>query len=70
MGESPLTTGDLTDELSEGTKVFSWRVECLLNAGYDFEAAWRIASSDSDLRRAVSLLEVGCDPGTALLILL
>lgn len=54
----------------EGLRVFAWRVECLMNAGYDFEASWLLANSDADLHMAVSLLERGCAETTALLILL
>lgn len=50
--------------------VTSWRVERLLQAGYDAEAAIVLAlDGDVDLHFAVSLLERGCPPDTALQIL-
>jgi hypothetical protein len=50
--------------------VTSWRVERLLAAGYDAEAALVLAlDRDVDLHLAVSLLERGCPPDTALQIL-
>jgi hypothetical protein len=50
--------------------VTSWRVERLLGAGYDAEAALVLAlDRDVDLHLAVSLLERGCPPDTALQIL-
>ena len=50
--------------------VTSWRVEQLLAAGYDAEAALVLAlDRDVDLHLAVSLLERGCPPDTALQIL-
>lgn len=55
---------------SERDGVTSWRVERLLAAGYDAEAALVLAlDRDVDLHRAVSLLERGCAPDTALQIL-
>ena len=54
----------------ERDNVTSWRVERLLQAGYDAEAALVLAlDRDVDLHRAVSLLERGCPPDTALQIL-
>jgi hypothetical protein len=56
---------------NEGERVFSWRAETLMKAGYDVEAAWLIASRGNvDLHHAVSLLKQGCAVRTALLILL
>jgi len=50
--------------------VTSWRVERLLAAGYDAEAALVLAlDRDVDLHLAVALLERGCPPDTALEIL-
>ena len=50
--------------------VTSWRVERLLQAGYDAEAAIVLdLDRDVDLHFAVSLLERGCPPDTALQIL-
>ena len=54
----------------EREEVTSWRVERLLAAGYDAEAALVLAlDRDVDLHLAVSLLERGCPPDTALQIL-
>ncbi len=56
-------------ELERDT-VTSWRVERLLDAGYDGEAALVLAlDRDVDLHLAVSLLERGCPADTALQIL-
>jgi hypothetical protein len=50
--------------------VTAWRVERLLDAGYDGEAALVLAlDRDVDLHLAVSLLERGCPTDTALQIL-
>jgi hypothetical protein len=54
----------------ERETVTSWRAEQLLQAGYDPEAALVLAlDRDVDLHLAVSLLERGCPPDTALEIL-
>ncbi len=54
----------------ERESVTSWRVERLLAAGYDAEAAIVLAlDRDVDLHHAVSLLERGCAPDIALQIL-
>jgi len=54
----------------ERDEVVSWRVERLLAAGYDGEAALVLAlDRDVDLHVAVSLLARGCPPDTALQIL-
>ena len=50
--------------------VTSWRLEQLVAAGYDSEAALVLAlDRDVDLHLAVSLLQRGCPPDTALQIL-
>jgi len=50
--------------------VTAWRVERLVAAGYDGEAALVLAlDREVDLHLAVSLLERGCHPDTALQIL-
>ena len=54
----------------ERDEVTSWRVERLVEAGYDGEAALVLAlDREVDLHLAVSLLERGCPPDTALQIL-
>ena len=51
-------------------EVTSWRIERLVAAGYDGEAALVLAlDRDVDLHLAVSLLERGCPSDTALQIL-
>jgi hypothetical protein len=55
---------------NEHVRVLSWRVERLLDAGYDGEAALVIGlDAHIDLHRAVALLRAGCPPETALRIL-
>ena len=55
---------------SERESVTSWRVERLLAAGYDAEAAIVLAlDREVDLHAAVSLLERGCPADVALQIL-
>lgn len=54
----------------ERESVTAWRVERLLDAGYDGEAALVLAlDRDVDLHVAVSLLRRGCPQDTALQIL-
>ena len=54
----------------ERDTVTSWRVEQLVAAGYDGEAALVLAlDRDVDLHLAVSLLQCGCSPDVALQIL-
>jgi hypothetical protein len=54
----------------ERDTVTSWRVERLLEAGYDGDAALVLAlDRDVDLHFAVSLLQGGCPPDVALQIL-
>lgn len=54
----------------EREAVTAWRVERLVAAGYDAEAALVLAlDRDVDLHLAVSLLERGCPLDTALAIL-
>jgi hypothetical protein len=55
---------------NEPAKVESWRLHVLLEAGYPVHLAERLAGSEVDLHRAVSLVERGCAPGTAAEILL
>ena len=55
---------------SERTKVDSWRLHVLIEAGYPLPLAERIALSEVDLHRAVELVTLGCDPTTAAEILL
>ena len=54
----------------ERETVTSWRIERLVGAGYAEDAALVLAlDRDVDLHLAVSLLQRGCPPDTALQIL-
>jgi hypothetical protein len=55
---------------TERSKVESWRLHILVEAGYPLPLAERIASSDADLHRAVDLVRRGCRPETATEILI
>jgi hypothetical protein len=58
-------------EISERTKVESWRLHVLVEAGYPLPLAERIAQSGADLHEAVTLVaERGCGPELAADILL
>jgi hypothetical protein len=67
MGE--LTRIANADE-TERSKVESWRLHVLIEAGYPLPLAEKIAHSDADLHRAVQLLAQGCTHETAAEILL
>lgn len=55
---------------SERSKVESWRLHVLLQAGYPLPVAERVAGSEADLHRAVELVSQGCAPEVAAAILL
>ena len=58
-------------ETSESSKVESWRLHVLIEAGYPLSLAERLASSDADLHLAVELVRSrGCAHETAAEILL
>ncbi|HEX5175288.1 MAG TPA: hypothetical protein VFV91_14210 [Gaiellaceae bacterium] len=57
----------LTDERS---KVESWRLHVLIEAGYPLSIAERLAVSEADLHLACELLGQGCVAETAAEILL
>jgi hypothetical protein len=60
----PVTTVEQTRD--ERTKVESWRLHVLVEAGYPFPVAERIAQSNADLHDAVTLVaERGCSPELA-----
>jgi hypothetical protein len=64
---------EMTDTIeipSERSKVESWRLHVLIEAGYPLPLAERLAGSEADLHRAVALVESGCAPATAAEILL
>ena len=64
------TTEIIEPEGSESSKVESWRLHVLMEAGYPLPLAERVAGSDADLHRAVELVGQGCDPETAAEILI
>jgi len=55
---------------NERTKVESWRLHVLIEAGYPLPLAEKIAHSEADLHRAVELVLAGCRHETAAEILL
>ena len=58
-------------ETSESSKVESWRLHVLIEAGYPLSLAERLAASDADLHLAVELVRTrGCAHETAAEILL
>ena len=67
MSES---TEILEPEVSERSKVESWRLHVLIEAGYPLAVAERVAASEADLHLAVELVDSGCAPATAAEILL
>ncbi len=62
---------ELIDRQNERAKVESWRLHVLMEAGYPLPLAERLAAAlDADLHHAVDLVARGCDPRTAVEILL
>jgi hypothetical protein len=57
-------------EISESSKVESWRLHVLIEAGYPLGLAERLAASEADLHVAVKLVTDGCEHATAAEILL
>jgi hypothetical protein len=55
---------------SERSKVESWRLHVLIEAGYPLPLAEKLAASSADLHRAVDLVSSGCTPEVAANILL
>jgi hypothetical protein len=68
------TVGETTEIIEPGggesSKVESWRLHVLMEAGYPLPLAERLAGSEADLHRAVELVSQGCDPQTAAEILI
>jgi hypothetical protein len=64
------TTEIIEPEGGERSKVESWRLHVLIEAGYPLHLAERLAATEVDLHRAVGLLRQGCEPVTAAEILL
>jgi hypothetical protein len=67
MSES---TEILVPETNERSKVESWRLHVLMEAGYPLPVAERLAASEADLHLAVELVDNGCAHATAAEILL
>ena len=67
---SETTTQILEPLLDERSKVESWRLHILIEAGYPLSIAERLAVSEADLHLACELLGQGCQPETAAEILL
>ena len=57
-------------ETNERSKVESWRLHVLIEAGYPLPLAERLAASEADLHVAVHLVHNGCTHATAAEILL
>ena len=57
-------------EADDQSKVESWRLHVLIEAGYPLHLAERLAVTEIDLHRAVELIRQGCEPTTAAEILL
>jgi hypothetical protein len=55
---------------TERSKVESWRLHVLIEAGYPLTLAERLAASEADLHVAVELVRNGCGHQTAAEILL
>lgn len=56
--------------VDQSARVLSWRIEQLIAAGFDSEAAFVLAlDRDVDLHDATELVRRGCPPGTAFHIL-
>ena len=67
MSES---TEILEPDTNERSKVESWRLHVLMEAGYPLSVAERLAVSEADLHLAVELVRAGCAHATAAEILL
>ena len=57
-------------DTSERSKVESWRLHVLIEAGYPLGLAERLAASEADLHVAVEIVSNGCGHATAAEILL
>jgi hypothetical protein len=55
---------------TERSKVESWRLHVLIQAGYPLPLAEKLAASEADLHRAVDLVSGGCRHDVAAAILL
>ena len=57
-------------DTSERSKVESWRLHVLIEAGYPLPLAEKLAHSEADLHQAVELIRSGCRHELAAQILL
>jgi hypothetical protein len=64
------TTQILEPLVDERSKVESWRLHVLIEAGYPLPLAERLAASEADLHMACEIVNLGCAPETAAEILL
>ena len=67
---SETTIQILEPVIDERSKVESWRLHVLIEAGYPLSIAERLAVSEADLHQACEMLVQGCTPETAAEILL
>ena len=67
MGE---TTEIIEPNGSASSKVESWRLHVLMEAGYPLPLAERLAGSEADLHLAVDLVAAGCPATVAAEILI
>ena len=70
MSEMTEITEIAQPESDERSKVESWRLHVLIEAGYPLLLAERLAASEADLHLAVELVGNGCTHATAAEILL
>ena len=61
---------EIAEVETERSKVESWRLHVLIEAGYPLNVAERLAASEADLHLAVELVGNGCAHATAAEILL
>lgn len=61
---------EIAEVETERSKVESWRLHVLIEAGYPLTLAERLAASEADLHLAVELVGNGCVHETAAEILL
>lgn len=67
---SETTTQTLEPPIDERSKVESWRLHVLIEAGYPLSLAERLAVSEADLHAACEIVGRGCAHETAAEILL
>ncbi len=70
MSEMTEMTEIAEPEISERSKVESWRLHVLIEAGYPLTLAERLAMSEADLHSRSKLVGSGCAHETAAEILL